>query len=135
MRTYIYVLPVTCPKPRLDLTFTEDETERVPPWLLNSDSRKSLLDFLKIPLFTPVRVKSVTTMNREREKEETVNPGKRQRRMEDDDCKKINFFQGTRVSPLVSPEEEFRSVVDRGDSRYHSRGVSVSGLRESRPDD
>jgi hypothetical protein len=33
-------------------------------------------------------------LNREREQEEKANPEKRQRRLEDDDCKKINFFAG-----------------------------------------
>ena len=39
-------------------------------------------------------VKSAATLNREREQEEKANPEKRQRRLEDDDCKKINFFAG-----------------------------------------
>ena len=38
--------------------------------------------------------KSAATLNREREQEEKANPEKRQRRLEDDDCKKINFFAG-----------------------------------------
>ena len=38
--------------------------------------------------------KSTATMNREREEGEKVNPEKRERRMEDDNCKKINFFEG-----------------------------------------
>ena len=38
--------------------------------------------------------KSAATLNREREQEEKANPEKRQRRLEDDNCKKINFFAG-----------------------------------------
>jgi hypothetical protein len=38
--------------------------------------------------------KSAATLNREREQEQKANPEKRQRRLEDDDCKKINFFAG-----------------------------------------
>ena len=33
-------------------------------------------------------------MNREREQEEKTKPEKRQRRVQDDSCKKINFFAG-----------------------------------------
>jgi len=38
--------------------------------------------------------KSAATLNREREQEEKAKPEKRQRRLEDDNCKKINFFAG-----------------------------------------
>ena len=38
--------------------------------------------------------KSAATLNREREQEEKANPEKRQRRLEDDECKKITFFAG-----------------------------------------
>ena len=40
-------------------------------------------------------------MNREHKEEEQTNPEKRQRRMQHDDCKKINFFTG-HTCPTVS---------------------------------
>ncbi len=46
--------------------------------------------------------KSAATLNREREQEKKANPEKRQRRLEDDDCKKINLFAGhTRATVSV----------------------------------
>ena len=53
--------------------------------------------------------KSAATLNREREQEEKANPEKRQRRLEDDDCKKINFFAGHTPGTLF-PVQLFLTV-------------------------
>ncbi len=55
--------------------------------------------------------KSAATMNREREKEEKTNPEKRQRRMEDDDCKKINFFAGHTRATVSAGVDTIGAVV------------------------
>ena len=57
--------------------------------------------------------KSATTLNREREHEEKANPEKRQRRLEDDDCKKINFFAGhTRATVSAGADTVCAAVLD-----------------------
>ena len=73
--------------------------------------------------------KSAVTMNREREEEEQANPEKKQRRIEDDNCKKINFFAGhTRATvsagadivtrSSVGVHESLMDIVDRLEDRF-----------------
>ena len=55
--------------------------------------------------------RSAATFNRERDKEEKANPEKRQRRLEEDDYKKTNFFAGHTPATLSPGADTVSATV------------------------
>ena len=75
--------------------------------------------------------KSAATMNWEREQEEKANPEKRQRRIQDDDYKKINFFGGhTRTT--VSADNVSAVILDSATVLVHESLSDISDRLEDR---
>jgi hypothetical protein len=77
--------------------------------------------------------KSAATMNRERDKEEKADPEKRQRRMEDDDCKKTNFFAGhTRATVSAGADTVRAAVLDSVAVLVHETLPDIADRLENR---